>query len=527
MRRPGPGSEGPRGASGRARHGATAGSGLRAGPGIAVFLAMLSALAAAALPVRALGQEVVFRPRPDRPEERRLERFLERRDYRLWTRDTVLAAGDTVRGSVLVLEATVRSAAVVRGDVYVVGGDLFLRPDGRIEGDAVVLAGGYYASGLSTVTGETLYRPNLLLRVVPREGGYEIFHVAGEPERLTLDGLGGFHLPAYRRVDGWTLGWGAELRATEVAWQPTLAVDVRFHTEGPDKLEGTVRNDWHPTGALRVGIEAGRRTRTNDEWIRGDVANTLSYFSGLGDFRNYFRSKRATFDIDWNYREGFGASLALHAEEAETLSARPLAVLFEDDRDVRPNPAIDEGTIWSLEPSVSYRRRTVDSRLVARAGAEAADADAAGDFSFVLGEALVGWRRPGFAPGHRIELFGIGRVDVSGTAPRQRWSAIGGTGTFPTLDVLQLRGPRLGFLSATYVVPLESLRMAVLGAPRVFVRNALGSAWSEEDPAELEDNVVAGVRFVFVEAGVAVDVTRSEFDPSFVLGGSFPSRFWR
>lgn len=486
----------------------------------------LAAVLAAALPARGglRAQEVRFSPRPDVPEERRLAQLLEAGGYTLWTRDTVLARGDSVRGPLLVLQASVRLDAPVTGDVHVVDGDLFLRPGARLEGDAVVLGGGYYASSRAEVAGEVVYRPNLLLDVLPRDGGWEIYHVREERSAVELDGLAGFHVPTYRRVDGWTLGWGGSVRAVDLPAEPGLHGAVRLHTAGSRKWEGTVGASVHPTGSVRVSLEAERRTLTRDGWIRGDVLNTLSYLAGSGDYRNYYRGERATLRVGSTSDQGLAPAVWLAREEASSLQARALGVLFDDDRDVRPNPVVDDGGTWSVGAELGYRRRTGDRRLVARVSAELADSTVGGDFSFLTGEARVGYRGPAPAD-HRVELFGITRWDLSGRPPRQRWSALGGTGTLPVLETLSRRGPRLFYLGATYVVPVPALRVPVLGGPRLFLRNSVGSAWNAGEPVDLEDNVTLGVRYLFLELGVAVDVTEGDLPAELLLGAHFPTRF--
>lgn len=493
-----------------------------AGPAAAVLAALLAAVLAA--PQGARAQQVSFSPRPDVPEERRLSRFLEEGGYTLWTRDTVLARGDSVRGDLLVLEASVRIAGRVTGDVHVVAGDLFLRPGARLGGDALVLGGGYYASSEARVDGEVVYRPNLLLGVLPSDGGWQIYHVREERQAVDLDGLGGFHAPNYRRVDGWTFGWGGMVRAVELPAEPGLHGAIRFHTAGPRKWEGTVGASVHPTGSLRVSLEGERRTTTRDAWIRGDLLNSLSYLVGGDDYRNYYRAERAALRLASTADEGLAPAAWIGWEEASSLPARQLGVLFDDDADVRPNPAVDDGEIWSVGAELRYRRRMAERRLEASALVEAADSTAGGDASFVLGEARFRYRGPAPA-GHRVELFGITRWDLSGQLPRQRWSALGGTGTLPVLDILSRRGPRLLYLDATYVVPIPALRVPVLGGPRVFVRNSLGSAWAEGQEVDLEDNVSVGVRYLFLELGVAVDVTESDLPAEVLVGGSFPARF--
>lgn len=484
----------------------------------AALLAVLTATPAAA-------QEVAFTPRPDRPAERRLAAFLERGGFRVLSRDTVLAPGDTLSGDVLVLGATLRASGRLGGDVYAVAGDVFLRPGVRVAGDMVVLSGGYYDSGDARVEGTVTYRPNLLLRIVPRDGGWEIFSPREERPAVELHGLSGLHAPAYRRVDGWTFGWGGTVRATGLPGQPALDGSVRVHTAGPRQLEGTLRTSFYPTGGLRLSAMAERRTRTRDRWILGDLPNTASYLVGLGDHRNYYRAERAVLELAGTAREGWAPALAVGLEEARSLAARPLGVLFEDDADVRPNPPVDPGRIASLRAELAYRDRRPGGRFAARVGLEAADSTVAGDFSFLLAETRLAWRGR-VVSDHRLEVRGLARWDAAGSLPRQRWSALGGTGSLPALETLSLRGPRMVFASATWLAPVEPLRLDVLGVPRVFLRNAVGTAWREGASFTLEDNVMAGIRFLFLEAGLAVDVTASDADPEFVLGAGFPGGFW-
>lgn len=475
----------------------------------------------------ATAQEVAFSPRADRPAERRLAEFLAGADYRVWSRDTTVARGDTVDGPLLVLGATIRSAGRTEGDVWVVGGDLFLRPDARVAGDVAVFGGGYYGSDLATVEGRVQYHPNLLLRPVRRDDGWEILHVGEERDPVRLHGLSGFHLPVYRRVTGWTFGWGGRVQATDAPWQPSLDAAVRVNTEGTSQLEGTVRQFWHPTGAIRFGVEAERAIRSNETWMKRDLPNSVRFLLAGEDFRDYYRSERVTLRAERPARNGWGGRVSVSRREAESLRARALAVLFDDDSDVRPNPPIDDGTTWSAGAALGYRRRLADRRLQAEVRLEGADASVAGDFSYLMGEGRLSWKRPGLTGRHRLEVFGISRFDLAGTLPRQRWSSLGGDPTLPTLPDLGRRGARMFYLRTTYLVPLTPLRVSVLGAPRIFVRNAVGAAWNEGATLRVEDNVSAGVRFLFVEAGVAVDVTRSDPDAELVVQGVLPAGFPR
>jgi hypothetical protein len=474
---------------------------------------------AATSPVRA--QDVSFVPRPDRPAERRLDRFLGAGGYRIWTRDTVLAPGASVDGPVLVLGATVRSAAVIHGSIYVVAGDLFLRPGSVVQGDAVVLGGGWYASSLARVDGQVVYEPNLLLRVTPRGSGWRIVPVENVPRVLSFEGFYGLSLPTYDRVQAWTFGWGATARATALAWQPSLSARLQLHTMGIQALGGTLRQSWYPTGTLRFDLLAERRTRTSEDWIRGDVSNTLAYLFGSGDYRDYYRADRLGVSVEKADPSGWHAEWSAFRERDRSLPALKLPVFFKNDAEVRSNPAVDDGTLWSARTRVGYRRRAGTWRLDAWLGAEAADSSVAGDFSFLLGEARVSGRTEAI-PGFQLEFFGIARGDLAGTLPGQRWSGLGGTGTLPTLSVLPLRGPRLLFGQATLLFPLDVISVPVVGEPDLFLREAIGSAWGEGGRPHFTNNIIGGVRIFLVEAGLAIDPAVSDLNPTGILGVRLP-----
>jgi len=53
---------------------------------------------------------------------------------------------------------------------------------------------------------------------------------------------------------------------------------------------------------------------------------------------------------------------------------------------------------------------------------------------------------------------------------------VGGPGTIPTLDMLQLGGDQLLYLDAAYSIPIDRLKLPLVGPPTVMLRHAMGSA---------------------------------------------------
>lgn len=460
--------------------------------------------------------DVRFEPRSGQEIDERLSRLLDGM-YMLWTRDTVLAADQSVDGDLLILQSAVRIEGSVKGSVYVVDGDLFLRPGAELAGDVVVIGGGYYSSTRATVAGEVDYRPELAFSVMPEGGGFRIF-LSEEPLPVfEFHGLYGFGVPSYQRVDAATLSWGATLRVTGWEWRPDLSFDGRFRT-GPAEFEGTIRQFWYPSSKLQFGWELERVTRHNEDWIWGTLINTLSYFFAGEDVRNYYTADRAALVVQRTPGPGLAPSFTAQYENSDSLQARDYFVVFPNDS-VQPNPTIDPGKIYSGIFSLTHRTERGDPGLNARLLFEgaAADLNAAGDFGFLLADLRARWDQPTVA-GQRVKLFLQARGDLAGTLPEQRWSAFGGVGTLPTFEAVEFRGPRLLFGGVSYFVPL--LPWASESAAVNFVAHARGgSAWNEGESPTFQSNLIFGFRVFFAEAGVAIDPRTGRVVAELVLSG--------
>lgn len=463
--------------------------------------------------------EVRFRPRAGSREQRELARFLERGEYLLWVRDTVLSRTDTVPGPLLVLEGAARIAGTVRGSVYVVDGDLFLRPGARIAGDVVALGGGYYSSGLATVEGRVVYRPNEALRVVPERGGYRILPVGAAERALDLSGLYGFRFPTYQRVDGWTPSWEATLRAVGLTGRPEIRGRIGIRTED-GAVEGIGEGWWRPSARVRLGARGGRETRSNERWIRGDVANTFSFLLAGNDYRNYYRADHAALHVEVGGTTPWTGRGSIGWERASNLVASDRTILFASDS-AQENPPVDPGEIISASGVLDYEFRSGPLRRALHLHLEGASREVAGDFSFLFAEGQFFVRQPA-AAGHAVEAMGVARGDLAGSLPRQRWSALGGIGTLPTFELLALRGERMFLGELTYLIPIPALQVPAVGPTEALVRGTVGSAWGADAELDPEANLMAGIRFLFVEMAVAVDPAEDDLDPQFYVAGRWP-----
>jgi hypothetical protein len=135
-------------------------------------------------------------------------------------------------------------------------------------------------------------------------------------------------------------------------------------------------------------------------------------------------------------------------------------------------------------------------------GGEYADQDILGDTTFTL---IEGSLELEVSPArrHSLILEARGQSPISSFgAPPQRWHALGGWGSLPTLVPVERAGDRFWWLSTTYRARL-SKRSTLLSRVVAWFQYAAGNAWpkSAERPSTTH-NVGAGITFGPLTAGV-------------------------
>lgn len=423
----------------------------------------------------------------DREVRSRIEEVLGRGRYRVWTRDTLLAAGDTLDGDVFLFRASARVEGAVAGRIVGVESEVFVRPGAEVRGGVVVLNGGYYGTQLAKV-GPVVHLPIASYRVRAAADG-SVYRIVGpRPESgFALLGVSGLLLPAYERVSALAVPWGFEVRPPSPAW-PYVRGVVRYRT-GRERAEGDLRLAWS-AGALAITLAGGRTTATQDGWISGEAENSLASFGFAADHRNYYDAKfvRGALELRHGFNARFLHAVAVEWEEASSLGNEDPFSLFETEGGFRPNPPVARGRLVGLRLASEVAVAAGRWGLAGRVFWEAADASVAGEFTYARAGGEVTWEGPTFA-GHTLRVQGRGGGPLAGRVPEQRWVALGGYKTLPTFDALSLRGDTHLFVRSTYFVPLLSTG---LGRVQGWAQHALGSAWVGAAPP-LEHNLGLGL----------------------------------
>lgn len=484
-------------------------------------VALFATLVAAA-DVGAQQLPVVTEGTSDVAVDLRLDRLLAA-DPVIVTSDTTVGRGDTVRASILVLDATIVLEGVIVGDLVLVDAGAFVRPGAVIHGDLVNIAGGLYRSEISTVAGTILDLPTASYRVV-REPERIVIEATGTPSRLELDGLMGLQPPTYDRVNGLTAVWGARYRLPRLGdVTPSIHAEVGWHTQRGDPaygLSGRIR--W-----LAMALEAGfdRGWATADDWIRGDLTNSLAYAWDGDDNRDYHDAERRWAEV----RREFGdtekrlyAVLGLRGQVEDAASLRAGEPWHLLPGDVRDNPSIDDGRTTSLLTSLDVAWRGLQTDFDGRVEYQAAREWLDGDFAFDRLELRGDWAMHAMAD-HTLEIDFLLRHPIGGgVMPRQQWSFVGGSGTLQTVDFARYRGDRVVFVDTKYIIPLpERLALPFIGAPDLRIIHTAGMAWIEGEDRGLRHEV--GLRVQFFGPFIRYMVDPTDLDNrDFDVGVSWP-----
>jgi hypothetical protein len=450
-------------------------------------------------------QEVVLVGDSDLAVDRRLERLL-RDDPLVVTRDTAFTPGDTIRRSVLVLDARLIHEGVIVGDLVMVEARGFIRPAGVVTGDLVNLAGGLYRSELATIGGRIDNLPVAPYQVV-READRIVILAMG-PGPMELDGFRGLQPPTYDRVNGLTVVWGAAYRFPRLGRvQPRLHAQAGWQTQ---RGEPTYKVDFslrRSANAIAVGHE--RAWNTNERWIRGDLMNSLLYLWDGQDLRDYHEVDRSWVELSRDFVHGDGrlrATAAVRGQVEDAASLRAGTPWFIMGSETRPNPSVDDGRTTSIVAGVDVawegRRTLLDGRMEYEAGRSWQD----GAFRFDRVRTDGRFAMAAFS-NHSLTVRYLVQAPLSGDPlPRQRWSFVGGTATLHTLEVAEFYGDHVVFADTRYIIPLpERLALPILGAPRLHLLHVAGMAWTSEETRDLHQEVgfeldmsVLYVRFAFV-----------------------------
>ena len=476
---------------------------------LALALAGAGLLAAAPLDAQAV---IVRDMGPGRPGRIVRNALAARHSTLVADTQAVLPRGSSFAATVVIVAPSATVASNVRGDVIVVGGDLFLHPGAVIDGQAIAIGGGVYNSTLAVVRGgRQEFRDHAF--AAERSGDtlrLDYRPARGRaPETFFLPGIYGVRLPSYDRVNGVALAVGPQISLDTARIVVDPLVTYRSHLGAVD-----------PSLSLAVGlgrraslaVTGGRATLSNDAWIRPDAINSFTTVGAGVDTRNYYRADRADVRLAvlWESEtaelEPFVGALI---ERAWSTGSRgdPAHVAYSlfNRRDslgmVRPNPVIARGRTSSAVAGSRVRYEQADL-LANLAVSSELPFESPVDGRY-LQTTLDGDVAFDALSDHRLQFFLHAVLTAGDSAPPQRYAYLGGSGTVLTRPLLSMGGDQLLFVESRYVIPLNRVTLPVVGSPILMLRHLAGSAGASTLPALVHN--------------VGVRVTVSAFRVDFVI----------
>lgn len=403
----------------------------------------------------------------------------------------LLVRDSTYHQTVIVLGRDVVVEGTVLGDVVVVGGDLYVHPGASAKGRLIAFGGGVYRSSLATDEGDVAFR-EFTYDIVPEGGNYALsYHEFGAapPRRIVPAGLSGFELPSYDRSNGVSLPLGVDVTLPHmpVRFEPRLTYRSQL-----GRLDASIANVDSLDQRTAITVWAGRSTFSNEQWIWPDLVNSVEYLVAGNDARNYYRATRERLTIArrWQH-DALTVTPYLGAEHEQPTTVRPQSgaehspwtMLNRDDPDdaLRPNLPVETRGITSALGGFRLDWNPAD--IVARfdAAVELGGMDRICITCVPMPTTVLAQLTldgaiefPTFGT-QSLQVRGHGVVSNSGT-PHERFAFVGGKGTIPTLEMLELGGNQLAYLDARYNVPIGRVNLPLVGSPVMTLREVLGGA---------------------------------------------------
>jgi len=354
---------------------------------------------------------------------------------------------------------------------------------------------------------------------VPRApAGWETL-ATGLPEEARLRFRPAFR---YDRVDGATPAVGVAFQS-ERDPDPFVYVSASYAT-GRDRFLGAAGGEapiGDPTW-LRVGADLYRRTATEDEWIVGEMENTLFALVARTDYRDWYEATGGNGHVTVEPGRDVALDAAVRIQNESSLPTRVRVSLFGKDDRFRPNPPVlagDEGLL-SVSLRVGPERIPPGGGTRGTVAYERAGGALGRDFDYGRARAtLRGMHR--FNRRMALRARAIGGSTREGTLPPQKIWHVGGIGTLRGHDYKAFSGDQFFVGNAEYLVRVR----------KNFFPFALldwGAAWfGRGNLARQRPGLDGGVGFRVGEDALAITVARdlrrsdAALRVGVRLGGSF------
>ena len=449
---------------------------------------------------------VVVRDAGPGPTGRYLAMTLAKPDTRVLIADTIAITSDSVYpGAVVVIGQRVTVSSEIKGDLIVVGGDLFIKPGASHRAGVRDWRRRLsVASRIGSRRRDELPRFHLRrLRVNDViELRYRELTTTEPPSWVQWPGVYGLRMVNYDRSRGLSVPIG-----------PTLLLDGGRMTLEPlatyrsqiGVVDPSLRIDWRTGRKFAIRAFAARESRSNDAWITGDISNSINSLLIGRDTRNWYRADRVevtanrmfeTPTMTATYRLGGQLERASSAGPDSFPTGGPWSFTGKKSAEGmrRPNPQIVGGEIGSILGGATLAWTATDVKSRLDVGFEGPDVARPPERTSSRSRSMAGIAFPTFGlQRYRFDAHAI--LTRGDTATAQRFGYLGGVGNpRHRRAALSIGGDELLFLESRYIIPVPAVKLPFVGSPTVTFRHILGSAGGQADLPALTQ--IVGVRVV-------------------------------
>jgi hypothetical protein len=306
----------------------------------------------------------------------------------------------------------------------------------------------------------------------------------------------------YNRVDRLRYEAGYRFRVRD-RMAPRLGVRIGY-ADGRDKgVYGfQIEQPIIPPGRIAIGASMVRRTDHHELHQVPDGENSVSLVLARFDYRDYWEREGMGAYVSWRVPDFSKISVHLRRDDYRTLVSHGATSWFNQDRDLPPNPAIDDGEAHTVALRLERSARTTPTTRTGTyhwVEVEWAGRGLEGDFTYTRLLADVrGVVR--LTPATTLMLRGVAGHTASGTLPSQKRFPLGGMDGLRAHGSSQYHGEQLMLLQAEYVIGLWKLRTGAFdGGIHAIAFLDAGAAWT--DP---EHNYSIGDHKIELDGGLGV-----------------------
>jgi hypothetical protein len=287
----------------------------------------------------------------------------------------------------------------------------------------------------------------------------------------------------YNRVDPLRIGISYEVQVPG-RLVPRLGARIEYATARDRTLYGVqIEQPLVRSGRYALGASAVRVTGHNDLQQVGDLENTLALLLARTDYRDYFEREGHGAYVAWRVPDFSTVSVHLRSDEIRSI---PLYAFtrswFHGDRELRPNPSVDEGEARTLTlrlEGLAQRAHPTRAGLYHWIELERAGGRMGGDFDYTrtLADGRSVLR---VSPATTLVLRAVAGHASSGTLPLHKQFVTGGADGLRAHSIGQYRGDQMLLGQAEVVVGLWHVRARGFeGGLHAIAFLDAGKAWSD------------------------------------------------